>query len=205
MKKTLIILPLFLAKNTSLYATEKEPLNLLPLQDSQQGQTGAPAKLHDIYGPIPLENAIPLSLLLGFAAVLITLGLTSFFLFRKNKKKKKDIPCWDLALKQLNGIDSLQKTDALLYMEKTSDILRNYLENRFDLHSTRQTTREFFQEKQLNNTKEMRPFRKDLHWCFELADMAKFARAQPTERELEQIAKTAQNFVQKTVPSPSEG
>ena len=126
------------------------PLQLLQPRQSP-GQTAqppaAPTTLHDIHGPIALPEPVPYLLysLIGLAA-LVLLFLLYWWLVKRKKPAAPAIPPGMRARDELMRARELMTPEqALRYMERISEILRRYLEARFALRTTRQTTREFFQ------------------------------------------------------------
>ena len=86
-------------------------------------------------------------------------------------------------------------------MEQASEILRRYIESRFAIRSTRQTTREFLAG--LNDTGQhnpLAPYRPELRACLEQADMAKFAHLVPDSGIVAQMERAVTDFVNKTEP-----
>lgn len=80
---------------------------------------------------------------------------------------------------------------------KLSNIIRTYLENRFDLRSPELTTEEFFtlvkDSPDLTND-----HKKLLHDFLRQADLVKFARFVPTKEQIEESINTAQRFLEDT-------
>jgi hypothetical protein len=90
-------------------------------------------------------------------------------------------------------------------MERVSSILRSYIESRFAIHSTRQTTREFLERvnRKAGTTKTLQESRVELQACLEQADMAKFAHRIPDQDNMEQMEIAVTAFVRKTEPVAS--
>lgn len=83
-----------------------------------------------------------------------------------------------------------------------SDAIRCYLEERFDFHAPDRTTEEFLFELQHSTllTPDQKQSLEDfLNGC----DLVKFARYEPTERELRGLHETALRLVDETEPLPS--
>lgn len=192
---------------TGLAADQGE--EALTLQNSQnqpiQNQNGI---LHDIQGPVPtseyppylVETAIVLLIILAF-------GLLYFFLKRRKKPQPPPIPPWDTALVELTEAGQLMSAgQGLLYMDKVAQILRRYIESRFAIHSTRQTTREFFMGLQDCGPSSLLTYRSELRACLEQADMAKFAHLLPELQHMEGMELAVRTFITSTRPEiPTKG
>jgi hypothetical protein len=84
---------------------------------------------------------------------------------------------------------------------RVSDVLRLYLEERFDFAAPERTTEEFLQE--LQTTPRLSEKQKDLLGDFlQRCDLVKFAKYEPTEVELRDLHEAAVRLVQETVPRP---
>ena len=82
-------------------------------------------------------------------------------------------------------------------------IIRDYLEQRFDLHAPDRTTEEFLFE--LQSSQRLSEGHKQLLADFLGAcDMVKFAKAEPPEQELRELHEAASRLVGETQPSLSE-
>src|SRR5262249_43265718 len=87
------------------------------------------------------------------------------------------------------------------YHTLLSDVVRVYLERRFSLPASHQTTAEFLDTMRpapRPTPAQPGPLRDFLERC----DMAKFARAAPTPEECRAVAAMARGFVQETTPAP---
>ena len=197
-KMTSLLLLLIFCLVAPCFANEKtdEPLTLLkqPQKNSQaQQQPVMPSQniqLHDIEGPVPFHVAPPYLLIAGVILALLVVLAAIFWLLKMRKKPgPPPIPPWEKALAELAEARKLFNTkQSLIYVERVSQILRSYIESRFTIRSTRQTTREFLQE--MNKTTASNPLqesRVELQACFEQADMAKFAHRIPGQENMEEM------------------
>jgi DnaJ-domain-containing protein 1 len=88
------------------------------------------------------------------------------------------------------------------YHTLTSDVVRAYLERRFSLPASHQTTAEFLDT--MRRSPQLKPAQQRLLREFlERCDMAKFARAAPPPEECRQVAEMARCIVRETTPDPS--
>ncbi|MFV0436643.1 MAG: hypothetical protein ACK5PS_04535 [Desulfopila sp.] len=155
----------------SLQLSQQQPL---PPEGAAQRP---PAVLHDIHGPMLLPEPVPYLLysLIGLTALALFLALYWWF-FRRRAPLASPVPPEIIARNDLLLARELMTTDqALLYMERLAEILRQYLEARFGLDTIRQTTREFLQTMAEAPPRPLAGFTAELQACLERCDMAKFA------------------------------
>ncbi|MDO8946401.1 MAG: DUF4381 family protein [Desulfocapsaceae bacterium] len=171
----------------------------------RQPQEAVP--LHDIRGPVELPDSsrMLLWLLIGLAVMIIA-GLLLYFWKRRKKGEKPPSP-HDVALAELARLRSLMNPEqALLYAAQLAEVLRRYVEARFHIHSTRQTTREFFLglagNLQAGNSLDEHHDR--LKECLEQCDMAKFAHCIPDQSEMEAMEGAVGSFIKATAQAVDE-
>jgi len=80
------------------------------------------------------------------------------------------------------------------YYYRLSDIVRQYIERRFDLHASRETTAEFLADMRNQSllSEEHKGF---LRTFLEAADMAKYACYQPDPAETQAVLDSARTFI----------
>lgn len=169
----------------------------------QQTQTIPSTQLYDIYGPMDLGQASPLWWYIVGIAILCTLIGGALFFVRR-KKNHKTTPCWQQTLLHLEKIQHLRDKNSIEYMDQLSGIVRHYIENRFGLCSTRQTTFEFFHSTRWRQLPEREFFEQNLRHCLEQADMAKFASMHLTAEQLVQMEEGVRHFVLQTTPQTEQ-
>lgn len=163
-----------------------------------------------VKGPIQIpytwRELIPF--LVGAALFLLTVGLLLYWL-SKRKKKKNQAPkiitkqeAHEIALqllRQLEAAKKWQSGNVKSYYLDLSEIIRDYIENRFLVLAKESTTQEIISS--LTQIEEMKQGQlnhlKDL---LELADLAKFAKMQPLPDENIKAMKLAFDFVAHTKP-----
>lgn len=192
-------------------ADDKQPPSLQLLQQQQatgqQGQVAIPTELHDIHGPIDVPEPIPYLLygLIGLAA-LVLLAVLYWWFFHRQKPGLPPIPPGVAARDELMRAREMMNPEmALGYMARISEILRRYLETRFGLPTTRQTTREFFRNMPGTAQKvpELAGFNGELKTCLERCDMAKFAHQPASANHLQEMENSVLNFINQTEqPAP---
>jgi len=195
-------------------AAANPPLKLVP--DPQQGQVSpmtqnmVPADtFHDIRGPVALPDSLGVLvwLLIGLAVVALA-GLLLYFWKRRKKGRKLPYP-HEIALNELARLRSMINPEqALIYAEQLSEILRRYVEARFLIPSTRQTTREFFtglvSNPQAVAVGSMVEHSDHLRECLEQCDMAKFAHCIPDQQDMEAMEQAVRGFIEATGQSVDE-
>jgi len=162
--------------------------------------------LRDIYGPVPITERPPYLLIAGTTClVLLAAAALIWFLKKRTPPPPPPLLPWEKALLELaDARKELSPEKALAYMDRISQILRTYIEERFAVQSTRQTTREFLQGLTAVGTiSPLRPHKSALQACLEQADMAKFAHHVPDSASLEKMEEAVTAFIKRTEPAES--
>lgn len=180
--------------------------NIQPLNQMQ----GAPAivDIRDIHGPVLLPQ--PKQLLLPIAiGSLALLALVLIILFIKKRKPSAPVlPAHEIAFADLAKAKAwIKKNKGMVYAQHLSEILRQYVEARFLVRSTRQTTDELLTQLQQEASfvDELEPTLHDLQACLERCDMAKFAHLAPDYKAMEEMESMAHHIIETTRPVPTEG
>jgi hypothetical protein len=200
-----------------VWAESNPPLKLVP--DTQQvqsaptnqGQPPGGVTLHDIRGPVELPDSSGLLfwLVIGLAVVVIS-GLF-LYLWKRRKKGERPPSPHESALTELTRLRPMMNPEqALIYAAQLAELLRRYVEVRFQIHSTRQTTREFFaglvRNPQAAAVNSMADHRDHLRECLEQCDMAKFAHCIPAQQEMEAMEQAVRSFIEATgQPTDTKG
>ena len=148
------------------------------------------------------RDAMPFLLTLLGLAFLI--GLAYFFYKRKKNEKLPPppeviIPAHEIALSSLSKLKQKELWQQGLVKEYQSEltyIVREYLENRYDVQALESTTDEIVRD--LHTTGVDQEHRKNLQDMFMMADMVKFAKAKPPVDAHERLMQQAEQFIQKT-------
>jgi hypothetical protein len=213
-RAVLILLPLLLFSMLPICSfaasNEEGPLTLLnkPPNSAQTAQnqtiSSEPEQLHDIHGPVLLTERPPYLLIAGgiFFAFLLAAAIF-WFLKKRTKPTPPPVPPWEKALLDLADAKRLLNPErGLQYMDRVSQILRRYIESRFTIQSTRQTTREFLQGLTgIGGNSPLHTYKTELRGCLEQADMAKFAHHIPEIKNLEMMEDAVTTFIKKTEPT----
>lgn len=142
--------------------------------------------------------------LIGLAAVIIILVIVLL----KRRRRAPVIPPWTLALQDIAALHH-ELRGGKLNLEagllRLTDIVRLYLEKRFRLHATRQTTPEFMDELSRGGSPlpgRQRPFLSEFMMS---ADLVKFAKMPPDEQMLHSAIEKAEILVHETKPVDDPG
>jgi hypothetical protein len=159
-------------------------------------------RLRDIKPPVHIPNPYAwLWWTLGAVALASLLYLAwRWWKNRPAPPPPPPVPPHERALQALEA--ALQHlAEPRLFCIRVSDILRLYLEERFDFAAPEQTTEEFLLE--LQATSRLAEKQKDLLGDFlQRCDLVKFAKYEPTLTELQDLHGAAVRLVQETVPRP---
>ncbi len=145
-------------------------------------------------------------LLLGLLLIALILAVLWFVKKRKNRELppvKKLIPkeaAHVVALRELEDLKEkkLWQSDRIkLYYVELSDIVRNYLENRYRIKSLEQTSQEIFDTLRNGGILKDEQFLQ-LKQILSTADMAKFAKAKPLANENDLALKNAFDLIEST-------
>ena len=187
--------------NQALTLLNQPQKNAAPQQQTQPA--GQPQEIRDIHGPVELQNQSR-ALIYGalICLLLILIVVVALLIKRRKRPEAPSIPPWEKALSDLTEARALLTSDfALRYMDRVSLILRKYVESRFAIKSTRQTTPEFLHN--LNKPSadpKVQSYKGELQTCLEQCDMAKFAHQIPQQQNMVMMESAIISFVEKTRP-----
>jgi hypothetical protein len=145
---------------------------------------------------------------LGVLITLLFLLITWWYLRRRSRKDIKEVPLveplpHELALQKLDQLEAAQLWQAgkvKEYHSQLTFILREYLENRFNIQALEQTSTEIL--RQLDQFSGEQTQQDQLRRLFQTADMVKFAKATPPEELHTQFLDSARAWILDTVPQP---
>lgn len=166
------------------------------------------SKIFDIAGPykapVTLDEILPW-ILLSLLAALIVWGIIRFA--RKFKRTKKEIvipvmiePAHVIAyreLEKLKGDTLWEKGETKKYYTRLTEIIRQYLENRFQVYSLELTTSETLEALVKTGFKKNESFNK-LKSVLTGADLVKFAKYKPEQVDNESVYSNSWDFVTAT-------
>jgi hypothetical protein len=163
---------------------------------------GPNVQMRDIKDPVGLHSAISKYFIFAGVLFLIALGLSGAYFMKRNKEglvvPKK--PAHEIAYEQLEQLRAKDYIDQGLikeYYTEISDIIRHYLENRFELRAPEMTTEEFLVSARdaAKLISEHKNLLKEFLLC---CDLVKFAKYAPPADETNSIFNSAKNFIDQT-------
>jgi hypothetical protein len=166
------------------------------------------AKIYDIISPyrapVTIGEIIPWVLAAALLAALIWYGLRLIKKFRKKKTGIEEVIIKDPAhiiafreLEKLRDDQVWQKGDIKLYYTRLTEILRQYLENRYNVFSLELTTAETLDALVKTGFKKDASYNQ-LRTILSGADLVKFAKYNPEPAENDVHFQNSWNFVQVT-------
>jgi LPXTG-motif cell wall-anchored protein len=154
--------------------------------------------IRDIRGPIYILPEWVLAALIGSAA-LLALGIYFLWRRRRNRAARVLLP-HELALQRLEDIGSLmQPARAREFSTAASDIVRQYIEQKFSVTATRRTTEEFLRDLLGSSDAALAQHQGLLGEFLHQCDIVKFAAQSLTQRNMESLRESARAFVLATV------
>ena len=138
--------------------------------------------------------------------LLIIIAFVAYKLYKKHKNKEKPVivskpkePAHIIALRELQKLQDKklwQNNKVKLYYVELSNILRTYIEHRFDIEALEQTSDEILASiKNINSNIELN---EALRQILTLSDLVKFAKANPLPNEHDFSIKNVHLFVELT-------
>lgn len=168
--------------------------------------------IHDI---LPVKE-VPYdwTFILLIAGGCLVLLVIAYFIYRyfKNRPVQEKVevpvpvitrPAHEIALEALKALEDQkqwQQGHVKLYYTILTDILRQYIFNRWNINAMEMTSDEILSNGFMNLLKSEE--REMLGFILKLADLVKFAKVKPLASEHEQSMRYAYHFVQHTIPQP---
>ncbi len=158
--------------------------------------------LHDIKPPVALPTSYRVWIWSGsLAGAVLCIGLAAFVLIKRRRKSdeaiQRAIPAHEAAFGELEALiaeNLIEQGQVKHFYQRISDILRRYIERRFNINAPEQTTEEF-----LASIKARPDFPETYHALMKNflthCDLVKFAEHQPTTENIQQIFDSCKNFV----------
>jgi hypothetical protein len=161
--------------------------------------------IKDIKGPLtpPSHTLITTLIILG---ALLIVGATTWFIVYSRKRREKAIEIKTISaheaaferLKQLVARKLIEDHQIKEFYYSISDILREYIEDRFNLRAPEQTTEEFLgnlrEKEDLFSAKQKEILVDFLNHC----DLVKFAKLEPAKREIQKTFDSCKEFIMAT-------
>ncbi len=179
--------------------TTKIPLKVNPFQVTSQ----EPRAIRSIKEePFKFEDIIPLLIVFGIVA---SLGLGGYLYWKRKKEAEQIvapeviIPAHELALSKLKdlAVEKLWQQGMIKeHQSKLTYIVREYLENRFEVQALESTTEEIISDLKSKDISE--GHKEQLTKMFRMADMVKFAKAEPPVDIHSKQMEQSEDFIRKT-------
>ena len=180
--------------------TEQIPLEVTSLVDKDRDDL----TLADIRGVAALESKLSKWWIWSAIAAAVLAAAVVLLIVLLHHKKEKLIrilkPAHEIAYEALARLvkqDLIAKGQIKQFYEQISDILRHYIEHRFDLKAPERTTEEFLQEAGATNALS-EDHKKMLQQFLELCDLVKFARYGPSKEEIQKTFDLTKQFIEMT-------
>ena len=181
--------------------TRELPLSVNTIEIRSDSVQLAPIK-PIIEEPLKFRDALPY--LAGVVA--LALVVTLLFYLRKRRQQQEiqaqpeiKIPAHEIALQQLEELKKAklwQQGHIKTYQSELTHIVREYLENRYNINALESTTYEIMQQLKRNDIPE--EWRPRLRQMLETADLVKFAKAEPPIDIHARVMEEAEAFVLQT-------
>lgn len=163
------------------------------------------------FKPIKAVQSVPwniwdywLYIAIGITIVLVAIGIWWYLRTRPKKEKVINIPTvspYEIATQELKVLKEeklWQQGDIKQYYTRLTDILRTYFEHQFSIAALEQTSEELLQN--IKPVTKLNQQRDKLRGLLAIADLAKFAKLQPTADEHEECMQKAEEILEWTKP-----
>jgi hypothetical protein len=153
--------------------------------------------IHDIHPPylIPQDWRVPV--LIGTAVILAL--LLAWFGWRWFAARRPQLTLVQRTLLKLDATRPLmQGGEARAFSVAVSDIVRGYVEERFNVHATQRTTAEFLHDCLTQVGSTLQAHEQSLSEFLRFCDLAKFARWSLSGEEMQALLASARHFVEST-------
>ncbi|MBF0224076.1 MAG: hypothetical protein HQK76_01360 [Desulfobacterales bacterium] len=135
-------------------------------------------------------------------AILIIIALFIFIKrYRKKKIAQKTKKAFEIALEQIEKAkEFIDKGLSERFSVGVSEAVRFYIEKRFNIPAKSHTTQEFIRGIVKNTPEDIKDYIDDLQVFLNFCDLAKFACFELSLEQMQNMYKSAKNFVEKTRP-----
>ena len=144
----------------------------------------------------------------GIAVAGLLVAAIWYYLWRRKQNKpffpvirKPQLPPWQVALLELDRIESKklwQNDKVKLYYTEITDVLRNYLENQFQVPAMEMISGEIVEA--MDSNPALKPSKEKVWQVLELADLVKFAKEIPLPEQNQLSLSHTRDFINETKP-----
>ena len=158
--------------------------------------------IHDLKPAETFPNywlwVVPALLLL--AAALAWAGWRLYRGLRRKREQAASSPPWEQALAALDALpwrEWLEAGQVKRYYYALSEVLKRYIERRFEFNAVEQTTTEILASMRVRRT----PMREEVRAFLTRSDFVKYARTVPPDEEMRSAIGQVREFVTRTMPA----
>jgi len=183
------------------YELTTEPIDIEVT--SLLGEQRAELKIEDIEGVVDMPRPKSFAWI-WIVGVIVLAAAIGFWLYLRGKRIKELVrifkPAHELAYERLRVLineDLISAGRIKEFYERISDILRHYIEHRFNLRAPERTTEEFLAELAKTDVlpgAEKQRLGEFLRHC----DLVKFAKHNPTTEQIQETFNLVKDFIEKT-------
>jgi hypothetical protein len=166
-------------------------------------------QMQDIRGLKPLYPSAkrqPWTLIVSLALLVLVIGLFIVWRWRQRRHQQTDSPpppheAAFAALNLLRATDFENDEELRDYYFSISEVLRNYIEGRFELNATDLTREEILVHPRIDDLSEDQ--QEDLSQFLFDTDQVKYACSRPSSQNIAHVYETALSFIEATIPTLS--
>ncbi|MFZ5807273.1 MAG: DUF4381 family protein [Verrucomicrobiota bacterium] len=161
--------------------------------------------IRDIQGPIPFPS--PWGCIGGIILTLLIIGgIIWWITWWKKNRKKTSLPKADaIALQSLEeAMMWIEKNSPREFSFAVSEIIRVYIENRFQVFAARKTTEEFLRDLLEKHDSPLAQWKNSLEDFLMHCDLAKFGKHPLTKEAMMKMLESAKTFVMQTTSQVEE-
>lgn len=165
-----------------------------------------PKDMKDIHDLKPAET-FPnywLWIVPGLLLLAAALAWAGWRLYRRLRRMREQaaspLPPWEQALAALDGLpwrEWLEAGQVKRYYYALSEVLKRYIERRFEFNAVEQTTTEILASMRVHRT----PMREEVRAFLTRSDFVKYAKTVPPDKEMQSAIGQVREFVTKTMPA----
>ena len=160
--------------------------------------------IRDIRGPISIPYPWLWATYAGGGLLLLALAYAAWRWYHRSSAARAKAP-FEIALERLEKARALMQPEtAREYSFEVSEVVRGYIEQRFDERAARRTTEEFLRDLLAHSGSELAPHRALLDEFLRHCDLAKLARWQLSMPQMESMHESARAFIEQTKPTPAK-